>query len=193
MSCLPFTRRRTTSGSIGVSASGPYTTAPGFSVTTGICGTTSIVTQPLSSNAATSELPATSSSVLNPCVTLPTLQLPWSSATVPNVFSAAFIQNTQPAGTRPVRPSAVGAAIGSSNIGTPSSGASENGIASGGGARGGGAGGAGARAGESPGGGCRRARPRGRASPALSWRAAYRRRPALLPELPQQSDDDGQG
>src|SRR3954470_19176268 len=169
MSCLPFTRRRTTSGSIGVSASGPYTTAPGFSVTTGICGTTSIVTQPLSSNAATSELPATSSSVLNPCVTLPTLQFPWSSATVPNVFSAAFIQNTQPAGTRPVRPSAVGAAIGSSNIGTPSSGASENVIASGGGERGGGAGGG--AAGEARGGGSRRVRPRGRANPALSWTA----------------------
>ena len=32
-------------------------TAPGFSVTTGICGTTSIVTQPVSSSAATSPLP----------------------------------------------------------------------------------------------------------------------------------------
>src|SRR5262249_29304098 len=91
-----------------------------------------MVTQPESSSAATSELPATSSRVLNPWVTLPTLQFPWSSATVPNVRSAAFIQNTQPAGTRPVRPSGIGAGIGSSNIGTPASGASENVIASGG-------------------------------------------------------------
>ena len=68
-----------------------------------------MVTQPESSSAATSELPATSSSDLNPWVTLPTLQLPWSSATVPNVRSAAFIQKTQPAGTRPVRPSGSGA------------------------------------------------------------------------------------
>ncbi len=76
MSWRPFTRRNTTSGSTGVSASGPYVTAPGCSRTTGICGTTSIVTQPVSSSAATSELPATSSSVLKPWVRLPTLQLP---------------------------------------------------------------------------------------------------------------------
>ena len=50
-------------------------TAPGRSVTTGISGTASIVTQPLSSSAATSEAPATSSRVRKPCVMLPTLQL----------------------------------------------------------------------------------------------------------------------
>src|SRR5262249_54017042 len=59
------------------------------------------------------------------------LQLPWSSATVPKVRSAAFIQKTQPAGTRPVRPSGSGAGIGSSNMATPGSGASEKVIASG--------------------------------------------------------------
>src|SRR3954470_5448462 len=128
-----------------------------------------MVTHPESSSAATSELPPTSSRVLNPWVTLPTLQLPWSSATVPKVRSAAFIQKTQPAGTRPVRPSGSGAGIGSSNIATPSSGASENVIASGGGERGGGAGGG--AAGEARGGGSRRVRPRGRANPALSWTA----------------------
>src|SRR4051794_25336014 len=90
-----------------------------------------MVTQPESSSAATSELPATSSSDLKPWVTLPTLQLPWSSATVPKVRSAAFIQKTHPAGTRPVRPSGSGAGIGSSNIGIPGSGASENVMASG--------------------------------------------------------------
>ena len=98
-------------------------TAPGFSCTTGICGTTSIVTQPDSSSAATSPLPATSSRVLNPWVMLPTLQLAWSSATVLNVRSAAFIQNTQPAGTRPVRPSSSASGIGSSKGATPSGGA----------------------------------------------------------------------
>ena len=65
-----------------------------------------MVTQPESSSAATSELPATSSRVLKPWVMLPTLQLPWSSATVPKVRSVAFIQNTQPAGH------ASGAAVG---------------------------------------------------------------------------------
>ena len=79
----------------------------------------SIVTQPDSSRAATSLLPATSSSVLNPWVMLPTLQLAWSSATVVKVRSAAFIQKTQPAGTRPVRPSAAAAGIGSAKAGTP--------------------------------------------------------------------------
>ena len=107
-------------------------TAPGFSVTTGICGTTSIVTQPVSSSAATSLLPATSSSVLNPWVRLPTLQLPWSAATVEKVDSAAWIQKTQPAGTRPVRPSGSGAGIGRSNAGDAGRCGSENVIAIGG-------------------------------------------------------------
>src|SRR5438876_10718987 len=100
-----------------------------------MCGTTSIVTQPESTRAATSALPATSSRVLKPWVTLPTLQLAWSSATVLNVRSAAFIQNTHPAGTRPVRPSAVGSGIGSSNGATPAGGSAENVIARGAAAR----------------------------------------------------------
>ena len=61
----------------------------------------SIVTQPDSSSAPTSPLPAISSSVLKPCVHDPTEQLPWSSATVENVVSTDSIQNTQPAATRP--------------------------------------------------------------------------------------------
>ena len=73
-----------------------------------------MVTQPDSTNAATSEWPATSSSVANPWVRLPTLQLPWSAATVVNVRSTALVQKTHPAGTRPVRPSAVGSGMGAS-------------------------------------------------------------------------------
>ena len=99
---------------------------------TGISGTTSIVTHPVSSSAATSELPATSASVLNPWVRLPTLQLPWSAATVENVRSVAFIQNTHPAGTRPVRPSGSASGIGSSNGATPAGVDSWNEMASGG-------------------------------------------------------------
>src|SRR4051794_41785693 len=110
-----------------------------------------MVTQPESSSAATSELPATSSSDLKPWVTLPTLQLPWSSATVPNVRSAAFIQKTHPAGTRPVRPSGSGEGIGSSNIGIPGSGASENVMASGAALGGRGSGGGAARGGQAGG------------------------------------------
>src|SRR6478609_3512830 len=129
ISCLPLTRSSTTSGSIGDSASGPYVTAPGASVTTGICGTTSIVTQPVSRSAATSPLPATSSRVTNPWVRLPTEQLPWSALTVENVDSVAWFQKTQPAGTRPVRPSSSGAGSGRSNGATPAGGAAENVIA----------------------------------------------------------------
>src|SRR4029078_455015 len=84
----------------------------------GLGGGSPIVPHPGASSAATSELPATSASVLKPWVTLPTLQLPWSSATGETVRSPPPIQNTQPAGTRPVRPSSVGGAIGSSNAGT---------------------------------------------------------------------------
>src|SRR5207237_5293905 len=107
----------------------------GCSRTTGICATASTVTQPESSNAATSELAATSSKVLKPWVMLPTLQFAWSSATVAKVRSAALIQNTQPAGTRPVRPSGSGDGIGSSNVRTKSGTAAANVIASGGVAR----------------------------------------------------------
>src|SRR3954453_18472065 len=84
-----------------------------------MCGIISIVTHPDSSSAATSPCPAASSSVLKPCVHDPTEQLPWSSATVENVRSPLRIQNTQPAGTRPRRPSADGSDIGASNAGTP--------------------------------------------------------------------------
>src|SRR5690349_1560980 len=95
-------------------------------VTTGMPGTSFSVTQPVLSRAATSALPATSARVLRPCVMLPTLQLLWSSGAVANVRSVDFIQNTQPAGTRPVRPSSVGGAVGSSKAGTPGAGSSAN-------------------------------------------------------------------
>src|SRR4051794_7935681 len=88
-----------------------------------------MVTQPVSSSAATSPLPATSSRVANPWVRLPTEQLPWSAFTVENVDSVAWFQNTQPAGTRPVRPSSSGAGSGRSNGATPSGGAAEKVIA----------------------------------------------------------------
>src|SRR3954470_19351653 len=88
-----------------------------------------MVTQPVSRSAATSPLPATSSSVTNPWVRLPTEQLPWSAFTVEKVDSVAWFQNTQPAGTRPVRPSSREAGIGRSNASTPAGGASENVIA----------------------------------------------------------------
>ena len=68
-------RRSTTSGSIGVSVSGPYVTAPGFCDTNGICGTMSMVTQPESSRAATSPFVAASSIEMKPWVRLPTEQL----------------------------------------------------------------------------------------------------------------------
>jgi hypothetical protein len=90
-----------------------------------------MVTQPDSRTTATSELPATSSRVLNPCVRLPTLQLPWSAATVLKVRWVAFIQNTHPAATRPVRPSGRGGGIGSSNGATPAGASAEKVIASG--------------------------------------------------------------
>ena len=70
--------------------------------------------------AATSSLPATSSSGLNPWVTLPTEQFAWAAATVENVRSAPLIQKTQPAATRPVRPSGSGSGMGSSKVGTDS-------------------------------------------------------------------------
>ncbi|MBW8825161.1 MAG: hypothetical protein JF603_02255 [Acidobacteria bacterium] len=82
--------------------------------TGGIPGTMSIVTQPDSRRAATSEWVAASSRPMKPWVRLPTEQLPWSAATVEKVRSTAFIQKTQPAGTRPVRPSGIGAGIGAS-------------------------------------------------------------------------------
>ena len=66
-------RSSATSGFVA-SASGPYTTACGFSVTVVIIGIMSMVTQPLSSSAATSPLPATSSRLLKPCVHEPTEQ-----------------------------------------------------------------------------------------------------------------------
>src|ERR1039458_160896 len=87
---------------------------------TGISGSMSMVTHPDATRAATSEWPATSSRVANQWVRLPTLQLPWSAATVENVRSSALVQNTHPAGTRPVRPSGVGSGIGASNGATPS-------------------------------------------------------------------------
>jgi hypothetical protein len=74
----------------------------------------------LSSSLPTSLLPLTSSSVAIPCVSRPTLQLPWSSGTVRKVRSAALTQNTHPAGTLPVRPSGVGGGIGSSKAAIPS-------------------------------------------------------------------------
>src|SRR4051794_22444594 len=90
-----------------------------------------MVTQPVSRSAATSPLPATSSSVTKPWVRLPTEQLPWSAFTVENVDSVAWFQNTQPAGTRPVRPSSSGAGRGRSNGATPAGAASEKVIAMG--------------------------------------------------------------
>src|SRR5687767_7400646 len=57
--------------------------------------------------------------VLKPCVRLPTEQLPWSSATVEKVLAVPCIQKTQPAATRPVRPSGSGSGIGASNASTP--------------------------------------------------------------------------
>src|SRR3954469_15358990 len=95
-------------------------------------GIMSIVTQPDSISAPTSPRVAASSSGMKPCVQLPTEQLPWSSATVEKVVSTDSIQNTQPAATRPVRPSGDGAAIGLSNAATPSGRDAENVIAIGG-------------------------------------------------------------
>src|SRR5258708_40353397 len=95
-------------------------------------GTTSIVTQPDSSSAATSEFPATSSRVAKPWVRLPTEQFAWSGATVENVRSVAWTQNTHPAGTRPVRPSSIGSGIGASNAATSGGTALSNPIAIGG-------------------------------------------------------------
>ena len=113
MSSLPFTHSRTTSGSTlpGVSLSGPAMIAPGRSVMTGIRPTASWLTLAEPRSAATSPLRSTSVSVARPCVTLPTLQLPWSSATVENVASAAVV--TQPAAC-PVRPPSAGSLIGAS-------------------------------------------------------------------------------
>ena len=108
-----------TDGSTGMSSNGPYTTTAGFSRTTSIFLTASGDTQPLSHSAATSALPEISSKVLNPCVRLPTLQLPWSSATVANTPSTASNQNTHPAAAAPVRPSVVGGGFGRSVRGIP--------------------------------------------------------------------------
>src|SRR5215210_505143 len=79
----------------------------GLSRTTAIFATASVVTHPVWHNAATSAFPAISSMVLKPCVRLPTLQFPWSSATVANTPCVPSIQKTQLAATAPVRPSAV--------------------------------------------------------------------------------------
>src|SRR3954451_15522007 len=98
-------------------------------------GATSIATQPVSSSAATSLLPATSSRVTKPWVRLPTEQLPGSALTVENVLSVAWVQNTHPAATRPVRPSGSGSGIGRSNAATPAGGSAENVIAIGAAAR----------------------------------------------------------
>ena len=87
-------------------------TEPGRSCTVGMPGIWSIVTQPESKMAATSELPATSSRLAKPCTKLPTLQLAWSAATVEKVLSIALVQNTHPAGTGPVLPSGVGGGFG---------------------------------------------------------------------------------
>src|SRR5450759_5561014 len=54
---------------------------------------------------------------------------------VENVRSAARIQNTQPADTRPVRPAAVGVGMGESNGSTPGGASSEKVIAMGGAVR----------------------------------------------------------
>src|SRR5947209_6598661 len=92
---------------------------PAFSFTVVTFATASGVTQPVASSAATSAFPATSCTVLKPWVTLPTLQFAWSSATVAKTPRAPSIQNTQPAGTAPVRPSGVGGGINTSNRETP--------------------------------------------------------------------------
>ena len=65
-------------------------------------------TQPDSSSALTSPFASTSPSPRKPWVTLPTLQFAWSAATVEKVRLADLTQKTQPAGTRPVRPSSAG-------------------------------------------------------------------------------------
>src|SRR5438309_1192774 len=78
----------------------------------------SSVTQPAARSSATSPRVAASDSGISPWVTLPTLQLPWSAGTVLKVLVAASIQNTHPAGTRPVRPSGSAGGMGPSNAGT---------------------------------------------------------------------------
>jgi hypothetical protein len=63
---------------------------------------------------------------------LPTLQLPWSAGAVVKVRSAPLIQKTQPAGTRPVRPSSAGGGMGASYGSTPAGAWAENVMATGG-------------------------------------------------------------
>src|SRR5258706_11339559 len=92
----------------------------------------SSVTHPAARSSATSPRVAASESGMSPWVTLPTLQLPWSSGTVLKVLVAASIQNTQPAGTRPVRPSGRGGGMGASNAATSAGGEAADGMAIGG-------------------------------------------------------------